>query len=164
MATLEHDEQDRAVVEAQLGRPLRGRWGVAKRCHLGVPMVIENHPVLDDGTPFPTLFWLTCPILVKRASKQEATGRMKALNASLEASEPARQRIAAAVERLVARRDSYAAIGDAGVAPGGGPDRIKCLHAHAAQELADPPNPVGALVLAQVGWPDCRVPCVDTTS
>ncbi|MDQ4095077.1 MAG: DUF501 domain-containing protein [Actinomycetota bacterium] len=161
MTTLEHSERDRTQVEGQLGRPLRGRWSVARRCHLGVPMVIENHPIGDDGAPFPTLFWLTCPMLVKRTSKQEATGRMRALNEALAASEGARERVDEAVARLVRRRDSHAMILDPGPPPGGGPNRIKCLHAHVAQELADPPNPVGAVVLAQVGWPDCRVPCVE---
>ncbi|MDQ3981963.1 MAG: DUF501 domain-containing protein, partial [Actinomycetota bacterium] len=47
-----------------------------------------------------------------------------------------------------------------------GPDRVKCLHAHLAHELADPPNPIGARTLASTGWPDCVAPCVavsDTT-
>ena len=143
---------------------MRGPWAVARRCHLGLPMAIENHPTLDDGTPFPTLFWLTCPLLVKRASRQEATGRMRELNEVLAASEVTRMRVDDAVDRLVARRDSHAVVPDHGAPPGGGPDRVKCLHAHVAQELADPPNPVGGLVLAQVGWPDCRVPCVECGS
>ena len=164
MTTLSHTERDEACVEGQLGRRLRGPWSVARRCHLGVPMVIENHPVLDDGAPFPTLFWLTCPMLVKRASRLEATGRMRGLNDVLAASETTRRRVDDAVDRLVARRDSHAVIPDPGPPPGGGSDRIKCLHAHVAQELADPPNPVGGLALAQVGWPDCRVPCVECGS
>ena len=164
MAALIHDAADRARVEAQLGRALRGHWAVARRCHLGVPMAIENHPVLEDGAPFPTLFWLTCPILVKRASKLEAEGRMNALNEGLARSEDERERLASAVDRLRSRRDGHAVIDDGGVAPGGGPERVKCLHAHVAHELGDAPNPVGALVLAQVGWPDCRVPCVGEDS
>jgi hypothetical protein len=127
-------------------------------------MAIENHPVLENGAPFPTLFWLTCPILVKRASKLEAQGRMNDLNESLARSEEERERLGSAVDRLRARRDGHTVIDDGGVAPGGGPERVKCLHAHVAQELADAPNPVGALTLAQVGWPDCRVPCVEAVS
>ena len=80
MTYLNHSAEDAAVVAMQIGRPPRGRWAVARRCHLGVPMVVENHPVLDDGSPFPTLFWLTCPILAKRASALESEGRMKELN------------------------------------------------------------------------------------
>lgn len=160
MEPLEHSETDRRIVETQLGRPLRGQWRVARRCHLGVPMVVENHPVLDDGSPFPTLFWLTCPLLIKRASKLEGAGRMRALNETLVTSADLRSRLEEALSRYRQRRDARAVVPDAGAPPGGGPERVKCLHAHLAHELADPPNPVGALALAQAGWPDCRVACV----
>src|SRR5918997_4760242 len=80
---LTHTAQDRAIVAAQLGREPRGSWGVAARCHLGLPMVIENSP-LAEGEPFPTLFWLTCPLLVKRASRLEGGGHMARVNDRLE--------------------------------------------------------------------------------
>ena len=160
MATLIHSEEDRQAVEAQLGRPLRGHWAVARRCHLGVPMAIESHPMLENGAPFPTLFWLTCPLLVKRASKLEAEGRMRGLNDALASSDGLRYRLSQAVDRLRVRRDAHEVIDDGGSPPGGGPDRVKCLHAHVAHELSDAPNPIGGFVLAQVGWPDCRRPCV----
>ena len=156
---LEHTEEDRRVVEAQLGRRLRGRWQVARRCHLGVPMVIENHPRLEDGSPFPTLFWLTCPVLLKRASRLEAAGRMAELTARLGEDDAMRGRLAAAIEALRKRRDSHDVITESGGAPGGGPERVKCLHAHLAQHLVDG-NPVGADTLAATGWPDCVLPCV----
>ena len=160
--SLVHSDVDARTVARQLGRAPRGQWAVARRCHLGVPMSIESHPVMDDGAPFPTLFWLTCPLLIKRAAKLEAEGRMSSLNELLSQRDDLREDVARAAEKLVARRDGHAVLADAGPPPGGGPDRIKCLHAHLAQELADPPNPVGALTLAQVGWPDCRVTCVET--
>ncbi len=153
------DERDRAVVEVQLGRPVRGRWSVADRCHLGVPMVIENHPRLDDGSPFPTLFWLTCPLLAKRASMLESRGYMTEVTGRLRREDRLRERLAAAIARYKARRDRHEVV-PVSAPPGGGPDRVKCLHAHLAQELADPPKPIGALVLADAGWPDCVMPCV----
>lgn len=157
---LEHTEDDRAVVERQLGRPARGRWAVARRCHLGVPMVIESHPRMPDGSPFPTLFWLTCPLLVKRASQLESAGALAATSARLGDDAQTRRRLAIALARYRARRDAHEPLPPDTAPPGGGPERVKCLHAHVAHELADPPNPVGADVLARVGWPDCRVPCV----
>jgi hypothetical protein len=150
---------DRALVEAQVGRPLRGNWHVARRCHLDVPMVIETHPRLEDGTPFPTLFWLTCPLLVKRASHLEAEGFMSALTERLATDGRLSDRVKSAADRYVSRRNELAPT--EGAQPGGGADRIKCLHAHLAHELVDPPNPVGAATLARAGWPDCRLPCVD---
>lgn len=158
--------EDEAIVKAQLGRPPRGRWGVRVRCHLGVPMVIESHPRLDDGTPFPTLFWLTCPVLMKRVGRLEMEGAMNVLNQKLAEDQELRHRLEDTIARIKERRDSYEAIEDQGSPPGGGPDHIKCLHAHVAQELGLPPDPVGALALAGTGWPDCVEPCyeVETAS
>lgn len=124
-------------------------------------MVIENHPRLDDGSPFPTTFWLTCPILVKRASTLESEGWMAVLSERLGSEEGLRTRLADAIGRYEHRRDSMDVLPQGTSVPGGGPERVKCLHAHLAHELADPPNPAGALTLAATGWPDCRVPCVE---
>jgi uncharacterized protein len=161
---LEHTPEDRAIVERQLGRAPRGAWAVARRCHLGVPMVIENHPRLPDGSPFPTLYWLTCPLLVRRASRLEADGWMTEVGEDLARDPNLRERLSAAFDAYRARRDAHEAIEDAGAPPGGGPDRVKCLHAHLAHELAAPPNPVGARTLQRTGWPDCLAPCVEPGS
>jgi uncharacterized protein len=160
---LTHSGQDERVVEAQLGRPLRGRWAVAHRCHLGVPTVIESHPRLDDGSPFPTTFWLTCPLLAKRVSRLESEGYMRHVSERLARDASWRERLGRSLDRYRRRRDSRESLGDAPV-PGGGPERVKCLHAHLAQQLADPPNPVGAVTLAQTGWPDCVQRCVASPS
>jgi hypothetical protein len=125
-------------------------------------MVIENAPRLEDGSPFPTLFWLTCPILIKRASRLESEGRMAEIGEMLLGGDALRGRLEEATERYLERRDSHEVLTDAGAPPGGVPDRVKCLHAHLAHELADGPNPVGALTMAEVGWPDCVVSCVST--
>lgn len=122
-------------------------------------MVIENHPRLPDGAPFPTLFWLTCPILVKRAGTLEAGGAMAALNEELARDAALRARVQDEVDRYARRRDDLARVDDPGV-PGGGPERVKCLHAHIAHELADAPNSIGARSLTRTGWPDCVAPCV----
>jgi hypothetical protein len=125
-------------------------------------MVIENHPRLADGSPFPTLFWLTCPILVKRVGTLEAGGAMARLNETLERDAALRGRVEREITRYAARRDAREHLDDPGV-PGGGPERVKCLHAHVAHELADPPNSIGARSLAETGWPDCVAPCVAVT-
>jgi hypothetical protein len=127
-------------------------------------MAIESHPRLEDGSPFPTLFWLTCPILVKRASHLESAGWMASLTERLGAEPALQERLASSVDALRARRDSHEVIEESGGPPGGGPDRVKCLHAHLAHELADPGNPVGGLTLAETGWPDCVLPCVSEAS
>ena len=126
-------------------------------------MVIKSHPRLEDGSPFPTLYWLTCPLLAKRASALESAGWMNEVNARLEMDGSLHERLRAAIEAYRHERDRLEIIETGDAAPGGGPDRVKCLHAHVAHRIAGGINPVGAAVLADVGWPDCREPCFGTT-
>lgn len=127
-------------------------------------MVIENHPRLEDGSPFPTLFWLTCPVLIKRIGTIEASGWMAEMNQRLSHDVGVRQRLVAALDRYRDRRDEHDVIEDSGAPPGGGPDRVKCVHAHVAHELAAGPNPVGGRALSEVGYPDCRTACFSVVS
>ena len=60
---------DETTVEAQIGRPLRAASRVVARCHLGLPVVVAVPPILEDGTPFPTRYWLTCPLAVTRIGR-----------------------------------------------------------------------------------------------
>jgi hypothetical protein len=73
------DEHDEAAVAAQLGRPPRGLRRVAHRCPCGAPAVIETAPRLPDGTPFPTLFYLTCPKAASAIGTLEGGGMMREL-------------------------------------------------------------------------------------
>ena len=164
------EEDDRAAVQAQLGRPPRGVWTVARRCACGLPQVIQTRPHLDDGTPFPTLWWLTCTALARRVGQLEAGGWMAAFNARL-ASEPALSaELAESTAAYAARRERIEPLGDppgspprahpgGGGTPGRG-DRIKCLHAHTAHQLMTGDNPAGAAVLADLAWVDPATPCV----
>ena len=123
-------------------------------------MVIESHPRLEDGSPFPTLYWLTCPVLMKRVSTLESEGSMNDVTERLERDPALRSRLRDALDRYRARRDSHEVIQVSGGPPGGGPDRVKCLHSHVAHELAGGDNPVGSITLAATTWPDCVAPCV----
>ena len=67
------------VVEAQLGRPSRSDFEVSATCALGLPVVIDVPPVLEDGTPFPTTYWLTCPLASRRIGRIEGVGGVKQL-------------------------------------------------------------------------------------
>ena len=76
---------DRTTVEAQLGRPLRAESAVTATCPLGLPVVVAVPPVLDDGTPFPTRYWLTCPLASTRIGRLEALGGVRRLEAWIDA-------------------------------------------------------------------------------
>ena len=151
---------ERRVIEAQLGRPVRGAVAVAARCRYGLPAVIRTSPRLDDGTPFPTLYWLTCPAARAAVGRLEAAGWNAALSERV-ATEPALGKAhAAAHERYLAQRDALERLpGDPGV--GGLPGRVKCLHVLYAHEAATGADPVGRIVRNVVDPVDCPGPCVD---
>ena len=69
----------------QLKRPPRGMVAVASRCSCGWPLVVRTTPRLPDGTPFPTLYYLTCPRLGGAVSTLETQGMMRVLDAELTA-------------------------------------------------------------------------------
>ena len=158
---------DLTAVGLQLGRRPRGVTSIAHRCPCGLPDVVETAPRLPDGTPFPTLYYLTCPRACTAVSSLEAGGVMRQMSARL-AADPALQRAyLAAHHDYVARR--AAAARAAGVDPlppgtpsaGGMPARVKCLHALAAHELAVPGgNVLGREAVAAAGpWWQAG-PCV----
>jgi uncharacterized protein len=155
------DARTRAVVSAQLGRPARGRPAVVHTCGYGLPTVVRVAPRLEDGTPFPTTFWLTCPVLRSRVGRLEAEQAMVALNERL-ADEPAfAAAYASAHERYLSFRDGLGdPLPDATVSAGGMPRHVKCLHVHAAHHLATGDNVVGAWTVEQATPAPCSEPCV----
>lgn len=132
------------IVAAQLGRRPRGVRAIAYRTPDGQPAVVTTVPRLPDGTPFPTLYYLTEPRLTVLASRQEASGLMRRMAQWL-ADDPA---VAAAYESAhrsyLAERDAIQTLGTE-VSAGGMPQRVKCLHALMAHALAKGPgvNPLG---------------------
>ena len=74
---------EKQIVEIQLNRNLRSEIKVAVRCHFDLPVVIDVPKNLDDGTPFPTMFWLTCPMYIKKVSTLESHGMVKELDNQL---------------------------------------------------------------------------------
>ena len=154
-------EADHDTVAAQLGRVPRGAVGVAHRCPCGAPDVVETAPRLPDGTPFPTLYYLSHPAATASISTLEATGVMPELAAELADDEIADQ-YRQAHEQYLIDRDSIEAIPEiAGYSAGGMPDRVKCLHALAAHALAAGPgvNPIGDRALERASWSPERCQC-----
>ena len=133
----------------QLGREPRGVVEIAYRCPNGEPAVVKTAPRLADGTPIPTLYYLTHPALTAAASRLESDGLMRAMSERLNA-EPA---VAAAYRRAhesyLAERDAIEPLGTT-FSGGGMPDRVKCLHVLIAHSLAKGHgvNPFGDEALA----------------
>ena len=157
-------DDDRALVERQLGRPPRAFRRVARRCPFGAPAVTEQAPYDDAGDPFPTTYYLTCPHVVAAVSRLEAAGGVERWSAALEDdAELARGLERATAEQREVRHalaegrsglDGGASL-DLGIGGSANPRRLKCLHAHVAYALARPGYELGERVLAELEplWP-----------
>lgn len=148
------DADDLETLQRQLGREARGVVRVAARCACGKPCVVTTEPRLPDGTPFPTLYYLTCPRAASAIGTLEATGVMAEMQARLDSDPELAAAHRRAHERYLADR---ALLGDvpeiAGVSAGGMPTRVKCLHVLAGHALAAGPgvNRLGDEVLERIG-------------
>jgi uncharacterized protein len=141
---------------------VRGSVAVAARCRYGLPAVVRTAPLLPDGTPFPTLYWLACPAARVAVGRLEAAGWNARLSDRVAAEPDLAAAHAAAHTSYLAQRDTMARLpGDPGV--GGLPGRVKCLHALYAHQAATGANPIGRIVSQAVDPIDCPGPCVDTT-
>jgi hypothetical protein len=156
------DQADLDAVRRELGRPPRGVVAVAHRCPCGQPDVVQTVPRLDDGTPFPTMYYLTCPRAAGAIGTLESQGVMREMTARLAADPQLSARYRAAHEDYLRRREQLAVVPEiAGVSAGGMPDRVKCLHVLAAHALAAGPgvNPLGDEVLAALPPWWAKGPC-----
>lgn len=140
---------DVAAVRELIGRTPRGDFEVVVRDPRGRPVVLRNAPLLDDGEPMPTRYWLVGRHEVLAVSRLESTGGVRRAEAEID---PAS--IADAHRRYAAERDAALPAGHAGPAPHGGVggtrQGVKCLHAHYAWFLAGGDDPVGAWVARQL--------------
>ena len=78
------EQSDLDAVAAQLGRAPRGVVEIAYRCPNGEPGVVKTAPRLPDGTPFPTLYYLTHPVLSAAASRLESARMMREMTERLQ--------------------------------------------------------------------------------
>ncbi|MDH3727016.1 MAG: DUF501 domain-containing protein [Myxococcales bacterium] len=156
-------EQDSDVLALQIGRPLRATSMVLRRCNLGLPIVAEVPPILDTGEPFPTRYWLSCPLAHRRIARLEAEGGVRTAQAKLEIDPALAAQLASAHARYERERDESLSPGvhprpSGGV--GGSSGGVKCLHAHYADHAVGNTNPIGLDVARTIGEPGCTVPCV----
>lgn len=156
-------EADIRIVSRQLGRPARNVIGIAARCVCGAPTVVATSPRLDDGTPFPTLYYLSHPAATAAISTLEANGVMTELQDLLN-DEGIAARYRAAHAAYLADREGIEVVPELdGISAGGMPVRVKCLHALAGHSLAAGPgvNPIGDLALERAAWSPTVCECED---
>ena len=154
--------QDIESVSKQLGRPARDIVAIAARCVCGNPVVVQTKPRLEDGTPFPTVYYLTLPAATSAVSTLEATGLMIELQNRLGEDDDLAQSYKISHQSYLEDR---AKLGDveeiAGISAGGMPTRVKCLHSLVAHSLAKGPgvNVIGDLALEVCSWSPKRCVC-----
>ena len=162
--------RDLDVLSRQLGRPVRDVVEIPARCVCGNPLVAATSPRLSNGTPFPTTFYLTHPVVTSAVSRLEAAGLMNRMNERLaEDSGLAADYRAAHEAYLVSRaeigeRSGIGAVPEIdGVSAGGMPTRVKCLHVLVGHSLAAGPgvNPLGDEAIAAISewWTSDRCYC-----
>ena len=144
----------RAVVSAQLGRPARAMRGRPTSVRAEIPTSWRPRPRLPDGTPFPTLYYLTCPRAASLIGGLESSGMMREMTDRLRTDEDLAAAYRRAHEAYLARREELGPVAEIeGVSAGGMPTRVKCLHVLVAHALAAGP---GVNPSATKRWPRCR--------
>jgi len=147
--------EDLEEVSRQLGRPARDIVAVAARCVCKRPIVVKTKPRLEDGTPFPTLYYLTQKAATAAVSTLEATGYMSELQRELLEDDKLSNAYTRAHQKYLAEREEIEVVDEIeGISAGGMPYRVKCLHALVAHSLAAGKgvNPIGDLALARLDW------------
>ncbi|MDY5128662.1 DUF501 domain-containing protein [Actinotignum urinale] len=148
-------EGDTTTLTLQLGRVPRGLVGIGARCACGRPAVTITQPRLAHGEPFPTLFYLTLPYVVKEISHLEGEGVMAEYNELLKGSESLQAEYAKAHRIYIERRNLLGEVPEIkDFSAGGMPNRIKCLHALAGYSLSVGKGvcPFGDMALERIDW------------
>lgn len=140
---------EETLVEDLLGRKPVGPWFVCLRDSAYFPVLLETAPILSNGTPMPTLYWLIGKELRQEVSRVESRGGVKWADQNIDSLE-----IADSHERYRNLRESKVPQGYLGRRPYGGVagtrKGVKCLHAHVAWELMGGNDPVGKWTLSQI--------------
>jgi hypothetical protein len=154
--------EDLAEVSRQLGRPARDILEIASRCVCGRPLVVKTNPRLADGTPFPTLYYLTQPAVTAAVSTLEASGLMAQLQQRLGEEEDLKANYQLAHENYLQEREAILEVAEIkNFSAGGMPDRVKCLHALVGHSLAKGPgvNLIGDIALQNLPWSPAKCEC-----
>ncbi len=159
---------DEGIIACQIKRQPRGLVGIASRCAYGYPQVVTVYPLID-GKPFPTLYWLTCPLLQQQVAALEAKGMIGCLEQRIATDQRLAQQQALAHRAYMKERNSLlsqddleylernkmlAALLERGIGGIADLNKIKCLHLHVAHALARH-NPIGNIVLDNLEKLNC---------
>jgi exopolyphosphatase/guanosine-5'-triphosphate,3'-diphosphate pyrophosphatase len=143
-------DRDTARIVELLGRTPRGDFDVVVRTRDGDPVVVRNAPLLHDGTPMPTRYWLVGERESVLAGRLESAGGVDEAESAIDP-----ESIAETHRRYAAERDAQIPADHTGPRPSGGVGGtrigVKCLHAHLGNWLAGNDDPVGEWTASRSG-------------
>lgn len=125
--------------------------------------MVTTAPRLSDGTPFPTLYYLTCSRVCAVVGTLEAGGLMAEMSRRLADDAQLAERYHGAHTAYLRERTRHGDVPEIhGVSAGGMPDRVKCLHVLVAHSLAAGKgvNPLGDVALERLPAWWTSGPCV----
>ena len=140
---------ERKRVAELLGREPEGHFEIVVVDDAGDPVVIRNAPLLSNGRPMPTRYWLVGEEPRRAVGRLESVGGVRQAEAAVDAVELAEAHARYASERDAAIEESHSGPRPSG-GVGGTRRGVKCLHAHYAWFLAGGDDPVGRWVAEQL--------------
>lgn len=126
-----------------------------------------TRPRLEDGTPFPTTYYLTCPKAAAAIGTLESSGLMRDMEARLAGDTELAEAYMGAHLAYIAERDALDTVDEiSGISAGGMPHRVKCLHVLVAHSLAAGPgvNPLGDEAVSALGDWWCTSSCASAST
>lgn len=165
----EGDLEELNIIKGQLEDPAENVIKVIKYCPTNYPMVILVHPFYNDK-PFPTIYWLSCPVIKEDIFKLEDAGYIERLKIKKNETKEFRKKLEDAHNRYSKSRidllsenelenakeiseDLFNMLLKSGVAGIREKEGIKCLHGHFADYIITRDNPVGREVAKEIDIP-----------
>jgi hypothetical protein len=161
------NSSEKFIIESQLNRKIYNVMDISKRCCYGYPQVIKSYP-LKAGVPFPTLYWLTCPYLIKVVSDMESEGKISELQNIISKDENLKSEFVEAHKSEIKERFRIAEneilklpevmiqkMKNTGIGGIKNFETVKCLHLHLASFLGGTKNPVGRIVWGKISSKEC---------
>lgn len=157
------------IIMGQLDNSAENVIKVIKYCPTNYPMIILVHPFYNNK-PFPTIYWLSCPVIKEDISKIEDTGYIEVLKNKKNYSKEFQKKLDNAHRRYSKARvdlldknklksakqksvDLFKMLQNSGVAGIREKEGVKCLHGHYADYIVTGNNPVGKEVSKKVEIP-----------
>lgn len=159
---------DEDFFEKIIGRRPSSVIAVLKRCHAGYPVAFASLPEVR-GEPFPTVFWLTCPYLLKLCGKLESALFHKNLEAEILRTDKIKKELLRAQQKMVEIRRALAdaagieleeSVLQSGIGGVKNPLAVKCLHAHLAAGFAGIESPITGALYEAITVLECAEDCL----